>query len=102
MQRDRLSCQHNQLIANGKSGFKEDLGEVFGVFINAEKTRFGLIPADLSPYAFTVQALANSKDIDFMHKFNRKHVKMTLLIHDDMDLPAWMRKPHSRILNVGL
>lgn len=82
--------------------FNEEAGDKFEESINAEKTRTGLIPVDLSPYAFTVQALANSQDIDFKNKFIRGKIRTVLLIHDGMDLPEWMREPHSRILNVGV
>lgn len=66
--------------------------------IEAEKRRFGLLPADLSPYAFVVQALANSKEVDFEKGFKRRHIRTRLVIHEGMDLPEWMKMDHERIL----
>ena len=69
------------------------LGEV----IDAEKQRLGLLPADLSPYAFTLQALSHFPDTNFEYKFKRRHVRTTIFVHSGMDLPSWMTKPHPRI-----
>ena len=66
--------------------------------IEEEKRRFGLLPYDLSPYAFTLQALANFRDIDFQQKFTRPNVRTSVLVHDGMDLPAWMFEDHRRII----
>lgn len=74
--------------------------EEFPEVIAAEKRRLGLIPADLSPYALTVQALANNRDIAFEEKFKRRHIRTKLVIHNGMELPDWMRAEHSRILNL--
>ena len=64
-----------------------------------EKARVGLIPRDLSPYAFVLQALAQDPTVGFQEKFVRsKRVK--LLIHDGMDIPEWMKQPHARIINI--
>lgn len=73
----------------------------FAPLIDAEKRRIGLLPADLSPYAFTVQALAHSKVLDFEKKFGRNHIKTRLVIHDGMDLPAWLLRDHPRVLNLS-
>ena len=62
----------------------------FSDIINAERGRVGLLPQDLSPYAFTLQAIANFDMERFRQKFNRRHIHTSLLIHGDMDLPAWM------------
>lgn len=70
-------------------------------FIMAEKNRNGIVPRDLSPYAFIVQALAHSEDIDFKKLFNRNYIKTRLLIHHDMDLPDWMKAVHKRIICVS-
>jgi hypothetical protein len=64
-----------------------------------EKARVGLIPRDLSPYAFVLQALAQDTTVRFQEKFERsKRVK--LLIHNGMDIPDWMKQPHDRIINI--
>jgi ppGpp synthetase/RelA/SpoT-type nucleotidyltranferase len=64
-----------------------------------EKARVGLIPRDLSPYAFVLQALAQDTTVGFQDKFARAK-KVRLLIHDGMDIPAWMKLPHDRIINI--
>ena len=69
-------------------------------FIEEEQKRIGSISLDLSPYAFVVQALAQSKDINFEKLFNRLHVKTCLLAHREMDLPPWMKR-HKRILYIS-
>jgi hypothetical protein len=63
-----------------------------------EKRRIGLLPTDLSPYSFVVQALANHPDLSFEAKFKRKHIRTTLIVHDGMDLPASMLAPHERVI----
>ena len=72
----------------------------FRTIIDAEVQRLGILPADLSPYAFSLQALAHFAGADFEHKFNRRHIRTSILLHDGMDLPAWMNKPHTRIINL--
>ena len=64
----------------------------------SEKRRIGLLPADLSPYSFVIQALANHSDLNFEAKFKRKHIRTKLVIHDGIELPAWMHVPHDRII----
>ena len=76
-----------------------DLGiERFPEVIEAEKQRVGLLPRDLSPYAFTLQALANFDNDGFRRKFNRARLRTAILIHDGMDLPEWMGENHPRIV----
>ena len=70
----------------------------FDDIINAEKMRVGLLPQDLSPYAFTLQAIANFDVRRFHEKFNRQDIRTSVLIHDDMDLPNWMLGEHPRIV----
>lgn len=72
----------------------------FTGIIEAEKRRVGLLPVDLSPYAFFVQALAQSNDFDFQEKFMRPRVRARIVIHNGMDLPAWMQSNHNRIINL--
>ena len=70
----------------------------FDHIIGAERRRIGLLPQDLSPYAFTLQAVANF-DVDrFYQKFNRGHIRTSVLVHADMDLPEWMLNQHPRIV----
>lgn len=68
--------------------------------LEAEKTRLGILPIDLSPYAFLIQALAQNNSIDFEKKFKRGHIKTSVLIHRGMELPAWMTAGHERIINL--
>jgi ppGpp synthetase/RelA/SpoT-type nucleotidyltranferase len=68
--------------------------------LKAEKRRVGLVPTDLSPYSFVVQAMAQSHNIDFRHKFNRNHIRSRIVIHSGMDLPKWMDDAHSRIVKL--
>ena len=68
--------------------------------LEKEKNRYGIVPLNLSPYAFIVQALANSEDINYQQLFNRPNIKTHLLIHDEMELPGWMMD-HERIINVS-
>ncbi|MBO9102346.1 hypothetical protein J5282_28570, partial [Rhizobium sp. E27B/91] len=65
----------------------------------AEKQRVGMLPNDISPYAFIVQALAHSTSFDFRAALN-KAKRMKILVHGGMDLPAWMSDEHPKILRV--
>lgn len=67
----------------------------------AEKSRIGLLPKDLSPYAFLVQALAHSGELDFQAKISTgTNSRTKIFVHGDMDLPNWMNEPHNRIVRV--
>ena len=70
----------------------------FDDVINAERRRIGLLPRDLSPYAFTLQAVANLDIKKFRRNFNRRNIRTSVLVHADMDLPKWMLKKHPRIV----
>ena len=70
--------------------------------LNLERNRIGILPRDLSPYAFLVQALANNQNIDFETKFKRAHIKTCILIHQGMELPSWMKSEHERIVNLNI
>ncbi len=72
--------------------------DCFDEIIEAEQRRVGLLPQDLSPYAFTVQAVANFDVEGFRRKFNRSHIRLSVLVHADMDLPNWMLNAHPRIV----
>ncbi|MGH7962222.1 MAG: hypothetical protein ACRERD_10425 [Candidatus Binatia bacterium] len=69
--------------------------------LEAEKTRLGALPLDLDPYAFTVQALANTNQFDLRSKLNRNSVKIKIFIHDGMEIPDWMRLRHNKIVNIS-
>ncbi|WP_250507120.1 hypothetical protein [Caballeronia sp. GAFFF3] len=69
--------------------------------LTKEKQRIGVLPTNLSPYAFLIQALAHNTDLDFKAKLTSGRNRRTkILIHDDMDLPAWMREPNEKIICV--
>ena len=68
--------------------------------LEAEKRRIGLLPTDLSPYAFVVQAMAHADRIDFQERFSRRHIRSRLVIHSGMDLPPWMQDAHDRIVKL--
>ena len=70
----------------------------FREVIGAEIRRFGTLPYDLSPYAFTIQALAHFAGTDFQQKLSRAHMRLSILIHGGMDLPSWMFEEHPRII----
>jgi hypothetical protein len=65
--------------------------------LNGERDRLGSVPLDLSPYAFTLQALANNGAVKFEQKFKRRSVRTKIVIHADMELPPWMKNGHERI-----
>lgn len=67
--------------------------------LNAEKVRIGMLPKNLSPYAFVVQALANSGLVDFQAALERAR-KLKVLVHSGMDLPAWMQADHDKLVKV--
>lgn len=78
-----------------------DVGpESFAGIINAERRRLGTLPIDLSPYAFTIQALAQNEGTQFEQKFNRREVRQKIVIHEGMELPPWMLEKHPRIINL--
>ena len=69
--------------------------------LNAEKARIGVLPTNLSPYAFLVQALANSNDVDFQARIaGAKNRRTKIFVHEDMDLPDWMNDPNDKIVRV--
>lgn len=58
--------------------------------IEVERRRIGLLPRDLSPYSFTLQALLHSTPADFEARFSRNSVRTTIVIQDGMDVPGWV------------
>ena len=71
----------------------------FPIIIEAEKQRLNLIPEDLSPYALTIQALAQNSTAEFKRKLDESRVRTKIVIHSGMDLPTWMLGQHPKILN---
>lgn len=69
--------------------------------LNNEIARFGMLPSNLSPYAFFIQALANSPDYDLKASLKgSRQSNFRLLIHGDMDLPKWMGEKNERIISI--
>lgn len=75
--------------------------DCFPTIIENEQRRFGSLPLDLSPYAFTVQALANSSDVDLEEKLNSAQNGVRVVTHSGMELPDWMSSEHPRVLYLG-
>lgn len=71
-----------------------------GAILTGERARLGIVPVDLSPYAFLVQALLQDVGLNFESKFKGARSKLRLLVHQNMDLPAWVRDGHERIIFV--
>ena len=70
-------------------------------FLETEKKRIGLLPINLSPYAFMVQALANSSALDFKAKIVSANNRRTkVFVHGDMELPEWMSEAHEKIIRL--
>lgn len=69
--------------------------------LDKEKRRIGVLPANLSPYAFLIQALAHNPDLDFRTKLTSGRNRQTkILIHNDMELPEWMKEPSDNIIRI--
>lgn len=95
--RDRKRLAENvaglmRLCAKGAKNLKE--------IIDAERTRIGLIPSNLSPYAFIVQALANNNEISLQKALEHPRNRRSIFIHAGMDLPSWMENDHPKIVRV--
>lgn len=76
----------------------------FRKVIDAEKARSGSVPIDLSPYAFTIQALAHWPGTDLKKRLEtqqHRRQRTKLVIHTGMDLPAWMRESNANIIDLG-
>ena len=70
------------------------------VALHKEKKRIGILPFNLSPYSFLVQALAHNVQ-DFKAKIaSDKNKRTRIVIHDDMDLPKWMKNEHKKIIRL--
>ena len=74
----------------------------FRVVVDQERDRVGGVPKELSPYAFTVQALAQSSLVDFRAALESDAASpQVVVIHGGMDVPGWMRGGHPRILDLN-
>ncbi len=72
----------------------------FNVIIETERLRVGLLPTDISPYAFTIQALANSKNVDLKKHLSNIRNRTSIFVHNGMELPNWMLEEHPRIIRL--
>lgn len=72
----------------------------FSAIIASERKRLTVLPADLSPYAFTVQALANADNVDLKARLADRRNRTCIFVHDNMDLPAWMATSHPKIVRI--
>ena len=68
--------------------------------IQKERDRVGILPVNLSPYAFSVQALAWREDIQLHERLDRGQRKAKIVIHSGMELPKWLWTEHPRVINV--
>ena len=69
--------------------------------VKVEARRVGGMPKDLSPYAFTVQALAQSRLVDFRRALASSWGGPVVVIHSGMDVPEWMRGGHPKVLDLS-
>ena len=74
--------------------------KMFPRIIETEKHRLSSIPLNLSPYALTIQALAQNKPVELQQMLENKKTR-TIVIHSGMELPEWILNEHPRILNIG-
>ena len=75
--------------------------ETLPEIVEDEVKRVGSMPKDMSPYAFTVQALAQSPSVGFQAALENAGRGTAVVIHDGMDVPDWMRNGNQRILDLG-
>lgn len=69
--------------------------------LNAEINRLGVLPKNLSPYSFLVQAFANSNEIRLQEKVKKAKLKAPgIFVHKDMELPDWMNTKNDKIIRV--
>ena len=69
--------------------------------LESEKARSRILPTNLSPYAFLVQAFAHNPQVGLKAKIlNGKYKGIKIIVHDDTDLPEWMSRPNANIIRV--
>lgn len=66
-----------------------------------EAQRVGSVPKDMSPYAFTIQALAHSRSAGLQRALENPGRGPVIVIHDGMDVPDWMRTGSPRIVDLS-
>lgn len=74
--------------------------EDFRNVIEIEVARSGILSGDLSPYSFTVQALANSSHLDFKARLAKAHKSFRILVHAGLDLPDWMKNDQAHVIHL--
>ena len=67
--------------------------------LEVEIARLSLLPLDLSPYAFTVQALAWT-EAPRLKRALKDHRSPRIVVHRGMELPDWFRTSHPKVLNM--
>lgn len=72
----------------------------FRPLIDTEVQRCGVLSLDLSPYSFTLQALAHAGDIDFQNKLSLTQRRFRVVVHEGIDLPDWMKADHAHIVRL--
>ncbi|MBK1667195.1 hypothetical protein CKO28_03950 [Rhodovibrio sodomensis] len=60
--------------------------DVLGEVVREEIRRSGILPKNLSPYSFVVQALLHSRRFNFIEMVRRS--RRQVIIHSEMELPA--------------
>jgi ppGpp synthetase/RelA/SpoT-type nucleotidyltranferase len=98
---DRLPKDIKRLAETTQHIFKSCKLDVknLAAMLDAEKQRLGMLPNDISPYAFIVQALAHSGEFDFRAALSRAK-RLKILVHEGMDLPSWMKDDNAQIVRV--
>ena len=91
----RLAVSIYELFRNCRIDVAE-----FPQIVDEEKLRLGTLPNDISPYALTVQALANNRASLLKNYLNATKKRGKIVIHNGMDLPSWIVKTHSKIVNM--
>ena len=71
----------------------------FKPLINDEVKRCGTLSLDLSPYSFSLQALAHAADVDFKKKLSGQK-RLRVVVHEGIDLPDWMKADHAHIVRL--
>jgi hypothetical protein len=72
----------------------------FRPLLQAEMRRCGTLSLDLSPYSFTLQAIAHSADVQFEQKLLAAERQFRVIVHDGIELPNWMTVEHARIVRL--
>ena len=65
--------------------------------VEQEKSRFGCLPKNLSPYCFSVQAIFHTSYVNF-EGVSKEKFENLIFIHDEMDMPDWFSPSDPRVL----